>query len=167
MERTLGSTVLHIVKTRLVKDYPAQISVCLQALTEDQLWWRANEQSNSVANLTIHLAGSNRYYMEHVLGGAPDTRDRDAEFAARGSMAKARLLQHWAESVASTERALAALDPERLMEQTDRTGKPTTIAQILLHVSHHNCVHLGQILYVAKQFNPAAIDDIWRKMRGA
>jgi uncharacterized damage-inducible protein DinB len=165
MERTLESTVLHIVKTRLVKDYPAQIDVCVNALAEDELWWRPNEKSNSVANLIIHLAGSNRYYFEHVIGGQPDERDRDAEFAARGGQSKAALQQFWAQSVVATERALNGLEPSRLMQQTDRTGKPTTVAQILLHVSHHNSVHLGQILYVAKQVHPDAIDDIWRKMR--
>jgi uncharacterized damage-inducible protein DinB len=165
MDRTLDSTVLHIVKTRLVTDYPAQINVCLDALTDEQLWWRPNEHSNSVANLVIHLAGSNRFYFDHVIGGKPDERHRDAEFAARGGQTKGSLREFWAGSVAVTQRSLEALDPGRLMEQTDRSGKPTTFAQILLHVSHHNAVHLGQIVFIAKQLNPAAIDDIWRKLR--
>ena len=165
MDRTLDSTVLHLVKTRLVKDYPAQINVCLEALSDEQLWWRPNDQSNSVANLVIHLAGSNRYYFDHVIGGQPDQRHRDAEFAARGGHTRASLQAFWAESIAATERTLEALDPGRLMEQTDRSGKVTTVAQILLHVSHHNAVHMGQIVFVAKQLNPVAIDDIWRKLR--
>jgi uncharacterized damage-inducible protein DinB len=165
MDRTLESTVLHIVKTRLVKDYPGQINVCLDALTDDQLWWRPNDRSNSLANLVIHLAGSNRYYFEHVIGGQPDHRTRDAEFAVRGGQTKTSLQRLWAESVASTERTLDSFDPARLMEQTDRSGKMTTFAQILLHVSHHNSVHMGQIVFIAKQLNPVAIDDIWMKMR--
>jgi uncharacterized damage-inducible protein DinB len=165
MDRTLDSTVLHIVKTRLVKDYPGQINVCLEALSDEQLWWRPNDKSNSVANLVIHLAGSNRYYFEHVIGGEPDTRNRDAEFAARAGQTKGSLQRLWAESVAATERTLNAVEPSRLMEQTDRSGKLTTFAQILLHVSHHNSVHMGQIVFIAKQLNPAAIDDIWMKMR--
>jgi uncharacterized damage-inducible protein DinB len=165
MDRTLDSTVLHIVKTRLVKDYPGQINVCLEALSDEQLWWRPNDKSNSVANLVIHLAGSNRYYFEHVIGGEPDTRNRDAEFATRAGQTKASLQRLWAESVAATERTLNAVEPSRLMEQTDRSGKLTTFAQILLHVSHHNSVHMGQIVFIAKQLNPAAIDDIWMKMR--
>ncbi len=165
MERTLDSTLLHMVKTRLVKDYPGQIGVCLEALSDQQLWWRPNEKSNSVANLIIHLAGSNRFYMEHVIEGREDDRDRDAEFAARAGRSKDELRELWSESVASTERVLNAFDPSRMMETTERTGKTTTFAQILLHVSHHNGVHMGQIVYVVKQLNPAAIDDIWMKMR--
>lgn len=165
MERTLESTVLHMVKTRLTKDYPGQIDLCLEALSEEELWWRPNDRSNAVANLVIHLAGSNRYYFEHVIGGAEDHRDRDAEFAARGSVPKAELLRYWKDSVASTTRTLESFDSGRLMETTERTGKTTTFLQVLLHVSHHNGVHLGQIVYIAKQLNPAAIDDIWMKFR--
>jgi uncharacterized damage-inducible protein DinB len=165
MDRTIDSTVLHMVKTRLVKDYPGQINVCLDALDEGQLWWRPNDKSNSIANLVIHLAGSNRYYLEHVVGGQPDARDRAAEFAARGGTTKAQLQRHWTDSVASTERALDGFDPARLMDTTERTGKTTTFLQVLLHVSHHNSVHMGQIVYIAKQLVPAAIDDIWMKMR--
>lgn len=166
MDRTVDSTVLHIVKTRLVRDYPEQIRTCMQALTDEQLWWRPNEHSNSVANLIVHLAGSNRYYFDHVIGGRDDVRNRAAEFALRGGRTKAVLQKQWDESVASTERALETLDPSRLTETTERTGKTTTLLQILLHVSHHNGVHMGQIVYIAKQLNPTAIDDIWMKMRG-
>jgi uncharacterized damage-inducible protein DinB len=166
MNRTLDSTILHIVKTRLVNDYPEQIRTAVAALSDEQLWWRPNEHSNAVANLLLHLAGSNRYYMEHVIGGREDVRNRAAEFAARGGRTKSELQKHWDDSVASTARALEGFDSLQLMDTTERTGKPTTFLQILLHVSNHNAVHMGQIVYIAKQLNPAAIDDIWMKMRG-
>jgi uncharacterized damage-inducible protein DinB len=166
MDHTPESTVLHIARKRLVEDYPEQIRTCLDALTDEQLWWRPNEHSNAVGNLVVHLAGSNRYYLEHVIGGHEDVRNRAAEFAMRGGRSKAELRKHWDDSVRSTERALHAFNPSRLTESTERTGKTTTFAQILLHVSHHNAVHMGQIVYIAKQLNPTAIDDIWMKMRG-
>lgn len=165
MDRTLESTVLHTVRTRLVKDYPAQIRICMDALSEEQLWWRPNEHSNSVANLVVHLAGSNRYYFDYIIGGHEDVRNRAGEFALRGGRTKGELRRQWDESVESTDRALEAFDPSRLMEATERTGKATTFAQILLHVSHHNGVHMGQIVFIAKQLNPVAIDDIWMKLR--
>ena len=165
MERSVDSTVLHIVKTRLVRDYPAQIRTCIDALTDEQLWWRPNEHSNAVGNLIVHLAGSNRYYLDHVLGGREDLRNRSAEFAIRGGRSKPELRKVWDDSVAATGQALDAIDPSRLMDTTDRGGKQTTVLQVLLHVSHHNSVHMGQIVYIAKQLNPTAIDDIWMKSR--
>ena len=38
-------------------------------------------------------------------------------------------------------------------------------AQILLHVTHHNATHMGQIVWIAKMLAPGAVDDLWMKMR--
>ena len=52
-----------------------------------------------------------------------------------------------------------------MMATTERTGKLTTYAQILLHVTHHNAAHMGQIVWVTKMLHAGAIDDLWMKMR--
>jgi uncharacterized damage-inducible protein DinB len=163
--RTLESTVLHILKIRLLQDYPGQIAACLDALSEEQLWWRPNEQANAVGNLLVHLSWSNRYYFEQVIEGHDIQRHREAEFAARGGLSKADVRAAWDDSQRTARRVLEAFDPARLMETTERTGKTTTYAQILLHVSHHNAVHTGQILWVTKMVQPGALDDIGMKMR--
>ncbi len=165
MQRTLESTVLHVSRNRLLHDYPGQIAACLDVLTDQQAWWRPNERANSVGNLVLHLAGSNRHYFAHVLAGEVDRRDRDAEFAARGGHTVAELRRHWEDSLSAVARVLETLDASRLMDTTDRTGKTTTVAQVLLHVTHHNAVHLGQIVWVTKMQQPGTIDDIWMKMR--
>jgi hypothetical protein len=41
----------------------------------------------------------------------------------------------------------------------------TTVAQVLLHVSHHNAIHTGQILWITKMLQPGTINDIGIKMR--
>jgi len=165
MDRTLESTLLHIARTRLVHDFPGQINACLDVLDEADLWWRPNEQTNAVGNLVLHLAGSNRYNLGHVIAGAADVRDRDAEFAARGTHSKADVRKTWDEAVKLGDEVLAGLDPSRLMETTERGGKTTTFAQVLLHVLGHVGVHLGQIVYVTKQLKPGALDEIWMRMR--
>jgi uncharacterized damage-inducible protein DinB len=165
MERTLDSTLLHTLRLRLTQDYPGQIAACLDVLTDEQLWWRPHEQANAVGNLLVHLAWSNRYYIEQVLGGTDIGRDRDAEFAARGGLSKAEVRERWDASLASMTRMLGVLTPERLTETTERTGKVTTFAQVLLHVSHHNAIHTGQILWITKMLHPGAIDDIGMKLR--
>lgn len=165
MDRTLESTVLHTVRTRLLQDYPGQIAACLDVIDEQQLWWRPNERANAIGNLVIHLAGSNRYYLEHVIAGRANARDRDAEFAARRTQTLAQVRQTWTDSVTVAQEVLGSLEPSRLMETTDRSGKTTTFVQILLHVMGHSATHMGQIVYVTKQLQPGALDDIWMKMR--
>jgi uncharacterized damage-inducible protein DinB len=165
MERTLESTLLHIMKIRLLQDFPGQINACLDVLSEEELWWRPNDQANSPANLVLHLAASNRYYFEDIIGGRPVSRERDAEFAARGGRSKAQIREAWDDSSRASAAVLNGLDPSQMMQTTNRTGKTTTFAQVLLHVSHHNATHMGQILWATKELHPGSLDDIGRKSR--
>ena len=165
MTYTLESTLLHLARTRLVKDYPGQIDACLEVLTDEDVWWRPNEQANSAGNLVLHLSGSNRYYLEQVIEGRDTARDRDGEFAARGGYSKVQLKALWDETRSMTERVLNGLEPEQMLQTTERTGKLTTYAQILLHVTHHNAAHMGQIVWITKMRHAGALDELWMKMR--
>lgn len=165
MDRDLASTLLHLTRVRLTQDYPAQINACLDLLSDTDLWWRPNEQSNAVANLVIHLSWSNRYYLEQVIAGRDIGRNRDAEFAARDTSPKSSIVATWQTAVRVVDEILGGMDSSRLMETTDRTGKVTTYAQLLLHVTHHNAVHMGQIVWITKMRHPGALDELWMKAR--
>ncbi len=165
MERTLESTVLHILKIRLLQDFPGQINACLDVLTEQELWWRPNDEANSPANLVLHLAFSNRYYVEEIIGGRTVARDRDQEFSVRGGYSKEQVREIWDGSSRAVAGVLNGLEPSQMMQTTDRTGKTTTFVQVLLHVSHHNATHMGQILWATKELHPGVLDDIGRKLR--
>lgn len=161
----MESTLLETARIRLSHDYPMQIGACLDALDEDQLWWRPNEDANAVGNLVLHLCGSNHFYFEHVIAGRELRRDRDAEFAARHTHSRTQVIDMWQQSVASTAAVLGAFAPARLTEVTTKTGKPLTLERILLHVTHHNALHTGQILWITKMLQGGAIRDLWKQTR--
>ena len=165
MERDLNATLLHLTRVRLLQDYPGQMNACLDVLSDDDLWWRPDERTNAVANLVLHLSGSNRYYFDQVIGGRDTGRNRDLEFAARDRYPKARLLDVWQGALDVTEEVLNGLGPSRLMETTDRTGKVTTFAQVLLHVTHHNALHTGQIIWITKMLHQGALDEALMRLR--
>src|SRR5688572_1464565 len=91
-ERALTAAFLDRSRYYLCVEYPAKLRHAVRVLPADRLWWRPNEQSNSVGNLLLHLAGNVRQWIVSGLGGAPDTRDRDAEFAATSGENSAALL---------------------------------------------------------------------------
>ena len=165
MERTLDSTLLHLIRSRMVEDYPTQIGQCLAVITEEDVWWRPDEKSNALGNIMLHLIGSNRLYIGYGVGGRSIERDRAAEFAARSNPARSAVVSAWSETVAMMREVLDGLDPTRLMERTDRTGKSTTIASILLHASHHTAAHMGQVVWITKMRRPGALDELWIRTR--
>ena len=160
MPDTLDAFLLQHITTRLVAEFPSQVERCLEVLSDDDLWWRPHEQSNAVGNLVLHVAGSNRHFVEHVIGGAPGVRDRDAEFAARSGSTKAELLQLWSDVAARVERVLRTLTPDRLLQPT--TDRNRSVSDVLLHVTHHNALHIGQIVWITKLRRPGAIHELLR-----
>ena len=49
--------------------YLPRIVDCLQLLSEEEIWWRPNEASNSAGNLVLHLCGNVRQWIISGLGG--------------------------------------------------------------------------------------------------
>jgi uncharacterized damage-inducible protein DinB len=166
MERTLESTVLHIFRTRVLQDFPQQIRSCLDVLNDGEIWWRPNEKANSIGNLILHLIGSVRFYLVQAIGENEFVRDRPAEFAERTQIPREQLLQRFDELIGDVDAVTAKLTPEQMMQTTNRAGKTTTYAQILIHVMIHLSAHVGQIVYITKLLKEGAIDELWMKVRG-
>lgn len=134
----------------LADEYPRKIAVALGPMSEEDLWWRPNEVSNSVGNLLIHLAGNVRQWVVHGLSGADDERHRAAEFARRSGLGPEEAFGILMESVQAADRVLATLDPATLGEPRTIQGVDTTGLRALYHVVEHFSGHTGQILYIAK-----------------
>ena len=162
MDAPFDAEFLTIVRSRLLDEYPRQIRACLDALGEDDVWWRPHEQANAVGNLVLHLAGSNQFYLGHAIGGGADIRDREAEFGARGEPPKASLLRVYEGAGATVQRVLDTLTPARLVETTNAGGRPSSFARILMHVTHHNALHIGQIVWVTKLRRPGGLHELLR-----
>lgn len=162
MDAPLGTEFLQMVRQRMLDEFPGQIRACLNALGDDDLWWRPHEQANAAGNLVLHLAGSNQFYLGHAIGGGRDTRDRDAEFGARGARSTAEVFAVYEQARATVERVLDTLTPGRLVETTMATGRSSSFARILMHVTHHNALHLGQIVWVTKLRRPGALHELLR-----
>jgi uncharacterized damage-inducible protein DinB len=162
MDAPFDAEFLTIVQSRLLDEYPRQIRACLDALGEEDVWWRPHEQANAVGNLVLHLAGSNQFYLGHAIGGGADVRDRDGEFSARGGRPKADVFGVYEDARATVQRVLDTLTPARLVETTNATGRASSFARLLLHVTHHNALHIGQIVWVTKLRRPGGIHELLR-----
>src|SRR5436305_14304320 len=75
---------LDIARRKLIGQYWAGICRCLDLLSDEQIWWRPNPQSNSIGNLLLHLNGNVQQWMLAPLAGPSTVRNRPAEFAEHG-----------------------------------------------------------------------------------
>ena len=123
---------------------------CVKQLSEEDLWWRPNESSNSIGNLMLHLIGNMRQWIVEGLGGIPTHRNRDAEFASRGPEPKAMLLAKLEETVAEVDGILQGFATDRLLERRSIQVYDVSVLQAVYHVVEHFSYHTGQILYIYK-----------------
>jgi len=124
-----------------------RIQDCLGKLTEEQIWTRNTDNENAVGNLVLHLAGNVRQWVCHAVGGQPDVRHREAEFAAKsGSDAGDRLRTTIADAIA----VIRDLTPDDLMTKTTVQGFNLTKGLAVYHVVEHFAGHTGQIIFATK-----------------
>ncbi len=153
-----GLAFLRQARFRLREDYYIKISRTLEMLSQEQVWWRPNEASNSIGNLLLHLCGNLRQWIVAGVGGAPDVRDRLREFAERDSRSKAELLALLEATLTEADAVLAQVEAELSRTQSDELlqrerqiqGFPQTVLDAIFHVVEHFSYHTGQIVYIAK-----------------
>lgn len=154
---TAGLTFLERARYFLGTEYRTQLRLAVEALPADALWWRANEQSNSVGNLLLHLNGNVRQWILGSVGGQPNVRHRAEEFAARSGPPAATLLTDLDRTLDEVDRVLAALTDADLLQPRTIQGREVTVLGAIFHVVEHFSQHLGQIILITKLRAPGAI----------
>ena len=146
----IGRAFIEQSQYHLAEDFLPKIERCLALLNDDQVWWRANEESNSIGNLLVHLNGNVRQWIVSGLGDATDSRNRDSEFAQRALIPKTELLAKLKRTIDEAVAVLGRLDPNALLRQRRIQGLDVSMLEAILHVVEHFSMHTGQILLLTK-----------------
>lgn len=134
----------------LSSSYLSKIERSLESLTDEDVWWRANSESNSIGNLLLHIDGSTRMWIISGVGHAPDERHRQQEFDERSLIPRAELIARLKATVAEADDVLAHADTETLLEQRRIGDYDGTVLQAIFHAVEHFSMHAGQIIMLAK-----------------
>ncbi len=130
--------------------YLADIERAVAPLTDEQVWWRPNEEANSIGNLVLHLTGNVRQWIVGGVGKLPNERHRQQEFDQRQVIARGELLARLRRVIEEADAVLSGLDEANLHEHRTIQGSDLTVAGAIYHVVEHFSGHTGQILWIAK-----------------
>jgi uncharacterized damage-inducible protein DinB len=128
----------------------SRIRDCTAKLSTEEIWLRGHENENAIGNLVLHLSGNVRQWIISGVGGARDTRTRDAEFAARGGMETAELLERLESTVREAVVVLGKVSAERLTQRLSIQEYDVTVMEAIFHVVEHFSHHTGQIIFATK-----------------
>ena len=124
-------------------------------LNEDQIWARGNQNENAIGNLVLHLCGNVRQWLVSGVGGKPDHRERDKEFAAKGGVPSAELLERLRSTVREAADTILPLTTPQLLQPLSIQKYDVTAFEAIYHVVEHFSMHTGQILFATKMLTGA------------
>jgi uncharacterized damage-inducible protein DinB len=145
--------------------YVSRIESCLGRLTDAQVWTRGSEQENAIGNIVLHLCGNVRQWITAGVGDAPDARDRDAEFDARGGVPIPELIAKLRGTVDEAIRVIQLVPPERLLVRLQIQKYDVTVMQAIFHVVEHFSGHTGQIIFMTKMLTHEDL-GFYKHLRG-
>ena len=154
---TIEQNFIDKSRSYLTDEYRLKLRKTMQALPPEMLWWRPNDESNSVGNLLMHLEGNVRQWIVGAVGGAADVRDRAGEFAAREGDTGEDLMRRMEQTLDEADAVLAKLRPEQLTERRRVQARDVSVLDAVYQVVQHFALHLGQIILVAKAQVPGAV----------
>ena len=149
-ETELATLFLSFSRRKLLEQYWPRLRACVEPLTEQQVWWRPNEASNSIGNLILHLNGNVTQWLVVSFNREADKRDRPAEFNAAGGMTAAALLERLGKTMDSAGRVLEQLTAGELTAPYEIQGYHVTGLDAVYQVVEHFGLHYGQIIVLTK-----------------
>jgi len=129
----------------------SRIVHCVNQLSDEQVWPRPPHGMNAIGNLVLHLTGNVKQVIADNLTGAPDTRNRPAEFAVREAVPKDDLIGKLLVTVQRARVAFLEASDERLarvsrVNNFDLTG----VAAAVRCVSHFRG-HTQEIIHMTRE----------------
>ena len=130
--------------------YFTYINSCLNMLSEEEIWWRPNEQSNSIGNLLLHILGSLNHWILAGIAGKKVDRARKQEFGQRSALPKEDLISKLNSTFSEADKAIGAIDPSQLSNKLQIAGKEVTWMFAIYLMTQHASTHTGQIIVATK-----------------
>ena len=149
-ESSLSMTFLEFSRQKLFEENWPRLRDCVESLTDEQVWWRPNEASNSIGNLLLHLNGNVRQWIVSSFNHLEDARERSAEFSERRAIPASVLLEKLGATLRDASEVLARLTEADLFTTFNIQGYTVTGLEAVYHVVEHFGMHYGQIVFITK-----------------
>jgi hypothetical protein len=122
-----------------------------QQISEDQFFWRYNEESNSIATIVKHLSGNmiSRWTDFLTTDGEKEWRNRDAEFE-HDMNTKEEVLELWNQGWNVFLETLNSLTDTHLEQIIYIRNQGHTALEAINRQLAHYPYHIGQIVFIGK-----------------
>lgn len=122
-----------------------------EQLSERELFWTPNEESNSVAIIVKHMSGNmvSRWTDFLITDGEKPSRNRDEEFVG-DLQTKEQMMERWEYGWDIFMNALKNITEDDLLKIITIRNEPHSVIEAIERQMYHYSNHIGQIIYIAK-----------------
>lgn len=130
-------------------------------LSDENLFWQFNEESNSIAIIVQHMAGNmlSRWTDFLITDGEKTWRKREAEFENE-SMTRQQLLNIWEDGWNCLFTTLNSLTDNDLQKTIKIRNQPQSVMDAIHRQLAHYPYHVGQIVHIGKML----ADKNWQSL---
>lgn len=132
-----------------------------EQLSDDEVLWQYNTESNSIATIVKHIAGNmvSRWTNFLTEDGEKEYRNRDAEFL-NDIQSKAEMIAVWEKGWKVLLEAINLITDENINTPIFIRGEKHSLLNAVLRQLAHYPYHIGQIIYAAKMLK----NDAWKTL---
>ena len=133
----------------------------IDQVSEDDLFWKYNEECNSIAVIVKHLSGNmiSRWTDFLESDGEKSWRNRDQEFE-NDITSKEEMMEVWKKGWDCLFETLDSLTHKDLLRKVHIRREPHTVVQAINRQFAHYNYHIGQIVLIGKM----AAGDNWHSL---
>ncbi len=134
-----------------LKRTKAQVEKGIAQVSDEDLHWQPDAESNSIAIIMKHMAGNmlSRWTDFLTSDGEKPERNRDGEFVDTLT-SRADLMSFWERGWTCTFKAIEPLTADDLAKTVTIRGELHSVPLALVRQVGHYSSHAGQIVYIAK-----------------
>ena len=121
-------------------------------LSDEDIHWKPNDESNSIAVIAKHMAGNmlSRWTNFLTEDGEKEWRNRDQEFED-SFKSKAEMISYWEKGWSCLFEALADLKANDVEKEVLIRGEKHSVTEAINRQLGHYAYHTGQLVILAKQ----------------
>ncbi|MDR3764804.1 MAG: DUF1572 family protein [Acidobacteriota bacterium] len=135
----------------MLHKHKERAEAAMAQLSEEQFFVQLDPESNSIALIVKHLAGNmrSRFTDFFTTDGEKPNRNRDSEFVSPPAT-RAEVMALWESGWQLVFRTLEPLTEQDLARTVVIYGQPHSAMQAIHQQLCHYCLHVGQIIFLAK-----------------
>lgn len=139
------------ISRKMFQYYKGLADKSMAVLSEEEIHFLPNDESNSIAILVHHMSGNmlSRFTDFLTSDGEKEWRNRDAEFEDTYT-SKAAMLDDWEKGWACVYKALDSLSENKMTDIVYIRNEGHTVLEAITRQVAHYAYHAGQIVYLAK-----------------